>query len=62
MASIIGLSLSSILCGSNETRPVALKPDYSLVDYKEGRKEFFLCDMVNAKPHLHLNLGAVHLL
>jgi hypothetical protein len=29
---------------------------------KECRKEFFLRDMVDAKPHLVLNLGAVCLL
>jgi hypothetical protein len=32
------------------------------MSYKEGRKEFFLCDMVNAKPYLYLNLRAVRLL
>jgi hypothetical protein len=30
--------------------------------YKKRRKEFFLRDMVDTKPHLVLNLGAVCLL
>lgn len=34
---------------------------YLLMGHKEWREEFLLCYMINAKPHLSLNLRATDL-